>query len=52
MGISAVPSGPGGETSRTDPAAPRSEESGREAEAAHLAELVPRSSPGHEEAFS
>jgi RNA polymerase sigma-70 factor (ECF subfamily) len=51
MGISAVPSGPGGDASRTDPAA-RSEAVGREAEAAHLAELVARSSRGHEEAFS
>jgi RNA polymerase sigma-70 factor (ECF subfamily) len=51
MGISAVPSGPGGDASRTDPAA-RSEAVGRDAEAAHLAELVARSSRGHEEAFS
>jgi RNA polymerase sigma-70 factor (ECF subfamily) len=51
MGISAVPSGPGGDASRTDPAA-RSEVMGRDAEAAHLAELVARSSRGHEEAFS
>ncbi len=51
MGISAVPSGPGGDASRTAPAA-RSEGLGREAEAAHLAELVARSSRGHEEAFS
>ncbi len=51
MGISAVPTGPGGDASRTDPAH-RSEGGGREAEAAHLAELVARSSRGHEEAFS
>jgi RNA polymerase sigma-70 factor (ECF subfamily) len=51
MGISAVPSGPGGDASRADPAA-RSQVPGREAEAAHLAELVARSSRGHEEAFS
>jgi RNA polymerase sigma-70 factor (ECF subfamily) len=51
MGISAVPSGPGGDASRTAPAA-RSEGLGRDAEAAHLAELVARSSRGHEEAFS
>ena len=51
MEISAVPTGPGGNASRTDPAH-RSEVRGREAEAAHLAELVARSSRGHEEAFS
>ncbi len=51
MGISAVPSGPGGDASRAAPAA-RSEGLGRDAEAAHLAELVARSSRGHEEAFS
>jgi RNA polymerase sigma-70 factor (ECF subfamily) len=51
MGISAVPSGPGGDASRTAPAA-RNEGLGRDAEAAHLAELVARSSRGHEEAFS
>ncbi|HEY3338629.1 MAG TPA: ECF RNA polymerase sigma factor SigK [Propionicimonas sp.] len=51
MGISAVPSGPGGDASRTDPAA-RNDLVGRDAEGAHLAELVARSSRGHEEAFS
>jgi RNA polymerase sigma-70 factor (ECF subfamily) len=51
MGIAAVPSGPGGDASRADPAAQR-EVIGREAEAAHLADLVARSSRGHEEAFS
>ena len=47
MGVSAVPSGPGGESSRTGlrPA-------GREAEAAHLVDLLTRSSRGHEEAFA
>jgi RNA polymerase sigma-70 factor (ECF subfamily) len=51
MGLSAVPSGPGGEASRTDPAPPR-DVAGRGAEAARLADLVARSSRGHEDAFS
>ena len=38
IGLSAVPTGPGGETSRTDPAPGRAV-AGREAEGAHLAEL-------------
>ena len=51
MGLSAVPSRPGGEASRTDPAPPR-DVAGRGAEAARLADLVARSSRGHEDAFS
>ena len=51
MGISAVPSGPGGDASRADPTA-RNDLVGRDAEGAHLAELVARSSRGHEEAFA
>lgn len=47
MGISAVPSGPGGESSRTG-AGP----AGREADAAHLADLMARSARGQEDAFS
>jgi len=50
MGISAVPSGPGGDTSRTGPAT--GVELGRDSDAAHLAELVARSSRGQEDAFS
>ncbi|HEY5821320.1 MAG TPA: ECF RNA polymerase sigma factor SigK [Propionibacteriaceae bacterium] len=42
MNISAVPSGSGGEPSR----------SGRDAEAAQLADLMARSARGHEEAFT
>lgn len=45
MNLQAVPSGPGSES-------PRPERAGREAEAAHLADLVERSSRGHEEAFA
>jgi len=51
MGLSAVPSGPGGDASRTDPA-PSVDRVGRDAENAHLAELVARSSRGHDDAFS
>lgn len=51
MGISSVPVGPGGDASRTDPAAP-TDVVGRDANAAHLAELVARSSRGHEDAFA
>ena len=47
MGVSAVPSGPGGESS---PAGLRP--AGREADAAHLVDLLTRSSRGHEEAFA
>jgi RNA polymerase sigma-70 factor (ECF subfamily) len=46
MGFSAVPSGPGGESSRTG-AGP----TGREADAAHLADLMARSARGQEDAF-
>lgn len=51
MGLSPVPNGPGDDTSRTDPA-PRMEVMGRDAERKHLAELVARSSRGHDDAFS
>lgn len=47
MGISAVPSGPGGEPSRTGPGS-----TGREADATHLVDLMARSARGHEDAFS
>lgn len=50
MGLSAVPSGPGGDASRTDPAP--HDAAGRDADGARLAELVARSSRGHEDAFS
>ncbi len=51
IGLSAVPDGPGGDTSRTD-AAPPPAPLGRDADGAHLAELVARSSRGHDDAFS
>lgn len=47
MGVSAVPNGPGGESSRTGPAPV-----GREADAARLVDLMTECSRGHEEAFS
>src|SRR5664279_5595019 len=47
MGVSAVPPGPGGESSRTGPAP-----MGREADAARLVDLMTDCSRGHEEAFS
>lgn len=47
MNISVVPAGSGGESSRSGPAT-----SGREADAAHLVELMARSARGHEDAFS
>jgi RNA polymerase sigma-70 factor (ECF subfamily) len=47
MGVSAVPSGPEGESLRTGP-----RPAGREADAAHLVDLLTRSSRGHEEAFA
>lgn len=50
MGLSAVPSGPGGDPSRTDPVSGGA--IGRDTQAAHLAELVARSSRGHDDAFS
>ena len=48
MNVSAVP-GSGGESSRLGPAPARG--TGREAEAAHLADLMARSARGHEDAF-
>lgn len=45
MNLQGLPSGPGGESSRTGRA-------GRDAAAVHLAELVERSSRGHEGAFA
>jgi len=51
IGLSAVPTGPGGNTSRTDPAPPQAA-LGRDAESGRLAELVARSSRGHDDAFS
>ena len=42
MNISVVPAGPGGESSRPEPVA-----TGREADAAHLVELMARSARGH-----
>jgi RNA polymerase sigma-70 factor (ECF subfamily) len=50
MNVSATSSGSGGQSSRPGTAA--SSPPGREAEAAHLAELVGRSARGHEDAFS
>jgi RNA polymerase sigma-70 factor (ECF subfamily) len=47
MGVSAIRPDPGGESSRTGPGP-----TGREAESAHLAGLMDRSSRGHEEAFA
>lgn len=47
MNISVVPAGSGGESSRPEPVA-----TGREADAAHLVELMARSARGHEDAFS
>jgi RNA polymerase sigma-70 factor (ECF subfamily) len=47
MNIAAVPSGPGGQPSRPGPG-----RTGREAEAAHLVELMARSARGHEDAFA
>lgn len=49
--LSAVPVGPGGKLSRTDPES-LNPVVGPEARAAQLAELVARSSRGHEDAFS
>ncbi len=51
MWISAVPPGPGDDVSRTDPAPPV-HIAGHEAHGAHLAELMARSSRGHEDAFA
>lgn len=45
MSLHAVPSGSGGTS-------PRPERAGRDAEAAHLADLVERSARGHEDAFA
>jgi len=50
MNVSAPSSGPGGQSSRSGTTAGAGP--GREAEAAHLAELVARSARGHEDAFS
>ena len=47
VGVSVEGSGPGGESSRTG-----SGPVGREADVSHLADLVARSSRGHEEAFA
>jgi RNA polymerase sigma-70 factor (ECF subfamily) len=51
MGLAAVPTGQGDDASLTDPAHPH-EVAGRDADGARLAELVARSSRGHEDAFS
>jgi RNA polymerase sigma-70 factor (ECF subfamily) len=50
MNISALPSGPEGESSRPGPA-PGSV-TGREADAAHLVQLMARCARGHEDAFA
>lgn len=47
MGVSDLRPDPGGESSRTGPGLV-----GREADAAHLADLIDRSARGHEEAFA
>lgn len=51
MDISAAPPGPGGDTPRPSPATPP-DVVGRDAHSARLAELIARSSRGHEDAFS
>ena len=50
MNISAVPSGPGGQSSRPGPVSGAA--AGREADAAHLVELMGRCARGHEDAFA
>ena len=47
MGVSDIRPDPGGESSRVGPGP-----AGREADAAHLADLIDRSARGHEEAFA
>ena len=51
MRFSAVPPGPGEDDALTEPEPPV-HSAGREAHGAHLAELVARSSRGHEDAFA